>query len=223
MAKPTTRQAFKDYCLNNKYSKWYFSIVDKAISRNWSKKTSPCYVEQHHIVPKSIIKNNYTVCLTAKEHFICHLLLIKMLTDKDKWKMQRALWNISHTRDIKIHSKLYNSIKEEYSKNCSKFMTGENNPMYGLSKKGKYNHTPQHKEYMRELMTGENNPMYGKKHSENTISQKSKNYTFVYNNNKIEIFNLRKYCREKQLDQGAMVKVNSSKQIQHKGYTKWQK
>ena len=95
--------------------------------------------------------------------------------------------------------------------------------MYGLSKSGKYNHTPQHKEYMRELMTGENNPMYGKKHSENTISQKSKNYIFVYNNNKIEIFNLRKYCREKQLDQGAMVRVNSSKQIQHKGYTKWQK
>jgi len=50
-----------------------------------------------------------------------------------------------------------------------------------------------------------------------------KDYTFVYNNNKVEIFNLRKYCREKQLDQGAMVRVNSSKQIQHKGYTKWQK
>ena len=78
MAKPTTRQTFKDYCLNNKYSKWYFSIVDKAINRNWSKKTSPCYVEQHHIVPKSIIKNNYTVCLTAKEHFIAHLFLWKI-------------------------------------------------------------------------------------------------------------------------------------------------
>lgn len=222
MAKPVTRAQFKDYFLDNKYSKWYFSMIEKVEIRNWSKKTAPCYVEGHHILPKSILPNNNIIYLTAKEHYICHLLLTKMLAGENKWKMQKAFWNISHTRNIKIHSKLYNVIKEEYSKNCSVYMTGKNNPMYGISKKGKYKHTVEHKEYMKKIMTGENNPMYGKKQSEDFISQKSKNYSFTYNNTKVEVFNLRKFCREKHLDQGAMIRVNSRKQMQHKGYTKWQ-
>lgn len=36
----TNREDFKNYCLRNKYTKWYFSIIDNAIIRDWSKKTT---------------------------------------------------------------------------------------------------------------------------------------------------------------------------------------
>jgi hypothetical protein len=223
MASVTNRDDFKEYCLKNKYSNWYFSIVENALSRGWSKKSAPVYVESHHIIPQSIYKNNDTVLLTAREHFICHLLLQKMLVGKDQWKMQRAFWNMAHTRKIKIHSKLYESIRTEYSKNCSIFMSGENNPCFGSIRKGKYKHTQEHKDYMKFLMLGKNNPMYGKEYPKHLVEQRSRNYTFVYNNKKIEVFNLRKFCRDNNLDQGAMTRVNTEKQIQHKGYYKWQK
>jgi len=52
--------------------------------------------------------------------------------------------------------------------------------------------------------------------------KKCKNYSFIYNNQKVDIFNLREFCRKNNLDQGAMTRVNSGKQIIHKGYSKWQ-
>ena len=165
----TDRATFKDYCLDNKYTKWYFNIIESAISRGWNKKTSPVYVENHHIVPKSIIKNNDIVALTAREHFICHLLLTKMLVGKNKDKMVFALWNISHHmknfRKLKINSKTYNRIKQDFSKVASIKSSGSNNPMYGKKNTG-YKHTKEHKEYIKDLMSGTNNPMYGKQHTE---------------------------------------------------------
>ena len=145
----TNRQNFKDYCLENKYTKWYFSIIEKAKNRNFDKKDSSFRTEKHHIIPKSILKNKETVLLTMREHFICHLLLTKMFVGEYKWKMQRAFWNMSHTRNIKLNSKIYECLKKDYSINCSIFMKGQNNPSYGKSKKGKYSHTNEHKIYKK--------------------------------------------------------------------------
>jgi hypothetical protein len=91
----TTVDLLKQHCLQNKYSKWYFNIIDSAMVRGWERSTSPCYVEGHHVVPRSIsgdsMKSGVIVFLTAREHFVCHLLLPKMLEGKDKNKMQLAL------------------------------------------------------------------------------------------------------------------------------------
>jgi len=60
----------------NKYTKWYFEIINNA---KQTKKLG--YTERHHIVPRCLggryVKENL-VYLTAREHFICHLLLVKM-------------------------------------------------------------------------------------------------------------------------------------------------
>lgn len=68
-------QLFKE----NKYSKWYFSIIafaqDRKIENN---KDYEC----HHIIPKSLggnNKNENLVHLTVREHYVCHLLLVKMV------------------------------------------------------------------------------------------------------------------------------------------------
>ena len=184
MPAATDRATFKDYCLDNKYTRWYFNIIENAISRGWNKKTSPVYVENHHIVPKSIIKNNDVVTLTAREHFICHVLLTRMLVGKNKDKMVFALWNISHhmknLRKLKINSKTYNRIKQDFSKSASIKSSGSNNPMYGKTNTG-YKHTKEHKEYFKDLMSGTNNPMYGKQHTEEHKQFMSNRMSGVHN------------------------------------------
>lgn len=73
----------------NKYTKIYFQIIERAQSR-----TISGYTEKHHILPKSIggtNKSDNLVFLTAREHYICHLLLTRMTTGTDKQKMFLAL------------------------------------------------------------------------------------------------------------------------------------
>ena len=64
--------------LENKYKHWYYNIINNSINR-----TIEGYVEKHHIIPRSLNgtdDNNNIAILTAREHFVCHLLLTKMVT-----------------------------------------------------------------------------------------------------------------------------------------------
>ena len=60
--------------LDNKYYKWYKELTSKQ------DRSLECYTEKHHIIPKSMggldTKENLVV-LTAREHYIAHLLLTK--------------------------------------------------------------------------------------------------------------------------------------------------
>ena len=54
---------------------------------------------KHHIIPKSLGGSDDAcnlVSLTAREHFVCHLLLTKMLTDGNRHKMVYALHMLSN-------------------------------------------------------------------------------------------------------------------------------
>ena len=80
---------------HNKYSKWYFSIIENAKVRD-----SIGYVERHHIIPKSLGGSNNIdniVRLYPKEHFICHWLLTKITNGPDYHKMLYALSNMCRT------------------------------------------------------------------------------------------------------------------------------
>lgn len=75
--------------INNKYTNWYYSIINSAKDRKIDG-----YTERHHIIPKSLDGNNSPenlVRLTAREHYICHRLLTKMTIGKQKTKMLHAL------------------------------------------------------------------------------------------------------------------------------------
>jgi hypothetical protein len=75
---------------DNKYTRWYYRIIDRSKTRKVE-----VYVERHHIVPKSLggtNKKDNLVSLTAREHFVCHLLLTKMTIGDAKKKMSRAFW-----------------------------------------------------------------------------------------------------------------------------------
>ncbi len=75
--------------LSNKYTKWYFNIIESAQDQKYDE-----YVEKHHIIPKSLGGSDLSsniVILTYKQHFICHWLLTKMVNGDNKRKMYYAL------------------------------------------------------------------------------------------------------------------------------------
>jgi hypothetical protein len=119
--------------LQNKYTSWYYSIISKAQDR-----TIEDYTEKHHIVPRTLggsnNKNNIVV-LTAREHFVCHLLLTKMLTGSERQKMVYALHMLSNAKNSNQlsryipSSKLYEYERKIFSEIHSVRMK-ENHPFH---------------------------------------------------------------------------------------------
>jgi hypothetical protein len=112
----------------NKYNFWYNSIIENARNRILSG-----YKESHHIVPQSLGGSNNKenlVDLTAREHFICHWLLIKMHTGEARAKMVYALNGMKRTNreqeryETAITSRVYQKLKEEFGKTHSAYMKG---------------------------------------------------------------------------------------------------
>jgi len=104
--------------IKNKYSTWYFQIIENA-RINQRKKSKIQYYENHHIIPSSLGgSSNKTnlVLLTAREHFIVHLLLTKMLTGKPKYKMSFALSMLSNIKNIGKGRYIPTSRLYEYAK-----------------------------------------------------------------------------------------------------------
>jgi hypothetical protein len=80
----------------------------KAEARGWTKKSAPCYVEEHHIFIKAVFgENDRVVYLTAREHFIAHLLL---------WKACRKRYGVQHWKTAKTGKALQSmSMKSKFT------------------------------------------------------------------------------------------------------------
>jgi hypothetical protein len=93
-------------------------IIRKAKLEN-RQKGLKVYYENHHILPRSLFPNwikkeQNLVLLTAREHFFCHQLLVKIYPTKE---MINALWLLVNTSVYKkISSKEYEKIKVKYIK-----------------------------------------------------------------------------------------------------------
>jgi len=125
----------------NKYSNSYYKIINRALQENRQKLPKNnkdfVYYEAHHIIPKSVspefrdLKINpwNKVLLTPKEHFICHLLLTKMLSGPDKNKMVYALWGMtnqaSQYQGKRFKSNLYSSYKIKMQESLSSQRKGK--------------------------------------------------------------------------------------------------
>jgi hypothetical protein len=132
--------------LKNKYSNWYFNIIEGAKDRPLIK---TCNMEIHHIIPKSLggsNKKENLVSLTYREHYVCHLLLTKMVRGEAKYKMAWALMLLSSKRKntnsrnfeiarIILSKSAKNRPKTaEWRKKMSIRMSGSNNPNYNPNK-----------------------------------------------------------------------------------------
>lgn len=108
----------------NKYSKFYYSIVNNAIQAKRAKRGN----ESHHISPRSLGGSNdksNLVNLTPREHYICHLLLTKFTSGEAYQKMSYALHRITNHSSGKIKSsKMYAMIRKAHSDMLSAKLTG---------------------------------------------------------------------------------------------------
>lgn len=137
--------------LDNKYTKIYNDIVTRA-----QKRLITGYVERHHIIPRSLGGSNSKdnlVALTAREHFICHLLLRKMTNGINRKKMTLAVFKMlgkgkRQTTYNKINSKTYQLIKIDLSKIVSSQKKGCKQPPRTLETRKK----------LSESKTGKCNP-----------------------------------------------------------------
>jgi hypothetical protein len=127
--------------LQNKYTRWYNTIIQRAQTRNLPPEM---YVERHHIIPRSLGGTNDSdnlVVLTAREHFVCHLLLTKMTEGTTRNKMISAVFYLTGRGKAKKRnnviktSHLYQQLKKEFSEYNSKMHKGSKRPPRSLQTK----------------------------------------------------------------------------------------
>jgi len=172
--------------LPNKYTTWYYAIITHALTRVNENR----YVEKHHIIPISLGGTNddgNLVKLTAREHFICHRLLIKMTTGINKQKMCHAAWAMATLKNpkqerIKITSKVYEhlrsnlSLTDDHKRKISEASRGI--PRGPFSEEHKRNmRKPKSEEHKRALSIARSGKTYGYKHSEETKRKMSASST----------------------------------------------
>lgn len=95
------------------YQRIYNQIIDRAKTRQIEG-----YVEKHHIVPKCLGGNDEKeniVQLTAREHFLCHRLLVEIYPNSEKLWYALFLMSIGKqkekTKHYVISSRTYEKIK----------------------------------------------------------------------------------------------------------------
>lgn len=103
------------------YKKIYNNLIERAKFRELT-----TYKEKHHILPKCMGGNNTKenlVYLTAREHYIAHLLLVKIHPNVDGLKI--AVWaminlsNKQHQRTYNVSSRIYETYRI-YASNITK-------------------------------------------------------------------------------------------------------
>lgn len=153
--------------LDNKYTKWYYTIICKAQSR-----VNCGYTETHHIIPRSLGGSDSTdnlVALTAREHFICHTLLTKMVEGQNRGKMLHAailMKAANRQQDRYFNSRIYETVRRNYATKRSLDQRGAGNSFYHKC------HSTEAKTRMsaakKALYGNGNHPHIGMKRSEET-------------------------------------------------------
>jgi len=111
---------------SNKYINTYVAVCVRAQLRARTKKEANQligYVEEHHILPKCFglggekDKTNFSY-LTAREHFICHKLLVFGLKKtKYYWKCLKAVSAFSQSN--KLQNRVLSSRSYEFARKCN--------------------------------------------------------------------------------------------------------
>jgi len=146
------------------YQKIYNQIIKRAQNR-----ILEGYKEKHHIIPKCLGGNNdkeNLVELTAREHFLCHMLLCEIYPNKHK--LIQALWLMSIGKNKRNVTHNYSFSSRTYEKiNMSVFYTEEVRKKMSENRKGKVIHTEESKQKISESKKGKpRNIIWGDKISE---------------------------------------------------------
>lgn len=117
----------------------YHRIYNAIINKRLDDPLTDGYFECHHILPRSLGGNDNKenlVNLTAREHFICHLLLTKMYKPYtiEWYKMAKAFgamcWLASKNQTRYSNNKHYEWLRINFSKTQSMLQSGKNNSQF---------------------------------------------------------------------------------------------
>lgn len=135
IAVPNYSNAYKEQSamifIANRYTRIYFSIIENARSRVLPNTE---YKETHHIIPRSMGGDNFSgnlVELTAREHLICHKLLVRMTEGESKGKMAFAVVLMSGKRN----SRIYSSTRKLLAERIKQLHTGKSPITNGIKDK----------------------------------------------------------------------------------------
>lgn len=195
---------------NSKYSKYYFSIIANAKNRASTKKEAKNilgYTERHHIFPVCLGGNNLKenlVFLSAREHFICHLILARLYPKH--FGLTSAVFFMAASNKNKVSSRTYEKLKmrfslmlssvprsEDHKSAISKSLIGkklaeEHKNNISKSKLGKkqsqLTKNAQSKRMLESYMDGGKlSPMSGKKHAIESKNKITRGLIHFYSNN----------------------------------------
>ena len=106
---------------------------DKLIERAKERKLN-YYVESHHIIPRCMRgtddKSNL-VNLTAREHFIAHVLLVKVYPNEYGLIKAVSMMCVSGRKQNRVGNRMYGWLREKFSEEISRSQTGKGNSQYG--------------------------------------------------------------------------------------------
>ena len=179
------------------YTHIYWSIIHNRLHNKVDG-----YVENHHIIPRSEggpDNNDNIVALTAREHYICHLLLAKIYND---YKMLSAVVFMQAakerwpSRTFKFNSRLYEAIRKKFAVKVSENKKGRIpwNKGKKMSPEACKNMSAAQKKYRQEhpnsisstfskYWVGKNRSEVDRKNKSNAAKGKPKNYQ-VWNKGK---------------------------------------
>lgn len=109
------------------YKGVYDRLIKRALDRQWCKSTAPCYVEKHHILPKCLGGSddvNNLVILTAREHFVAHLLLVKIYPSEDKILFAAHMLTRVSRNHRRVNNRDYEWLKKKRSLAMSNMFAG---------------------------------------------------------------------------------------------------
>lgn len=161
-------ERLESYCADNKYRIWHRKIIQTAINRNYKKIKRDGY-ERHHILPKSLGGNNTSenlVVLTAKEHYIVHLLLVRIINITEyRNKMIFAFFNMRASNGLYkrySNSRSYLEYKLEWQK------------LQSINRKKVLSDPEKRKEFIQRTANNVRNPIVRKKISD-TLTGRTRN------------------------------------------------
>lgn len=110
------------------YRRIYNNIIENSKSRTLSG-----YSEKHHIIPRclgGLDDNSNIAILTAREHYVCHQLLVKL------YPSEYGLVNAAHlmcygANGNRVNNRLYEWLRIKFSEAMSIQQLGVSNSQYG--------------------------------------------------------------------------------------------
>jgi hypothetical protein len=163
--------------IENKYFRWYKSICDNARNRTLPEDH---YAEKHHVIPKSMggsNKKENLVSLTAREHYIVHLLLVRCVEEKSVYKMMRA---INYMRTKKRMQQINSRGYEKKIKTVSGFKDTEETKE---KKKHACSERSKNPTYLKNLSVSLKGKKFSVSHVEALVKSRKENGTFKAENN----------------------------------------